>query len=262
MNTVARQRRHNRRPSRRRGRFSGLYKVLSVLLAAAAIIVACVVFFRVNTIQVEGNVRYTAQEVIDASGINLGDNLIALPAGRVSAAIRAQLPYVEGVAIQRAYPDGLIIRVTERVAAASVASAEGRWLISAQGKLLEKDNGSIRTVQITGLTAVGPYAGGMLQTEEGEALTLEYVKDLLAVLESQGMLEQCTALDCTGASSMTLEYGIYRLCLPRGGDYGYYIQLAQSALSAGLRDGKIQEGQGGLLDLTITEGKAHFRPDQ
>ena len=38
---MARQRRHNR-PSRRRGRFSGLYKVLSILLVAAAIIVAWV----------------------------------------------------------------------------------------------------------------------------------------------------------------------------------------------------------------------------
>lgn len=258
---MARQRRHNRRPSRRRGRFSGLYKVLSVLLAAAAIIVACVVFFRVNTIQVEGNVRYTAQEIIDASGIKTGDNLIALPSSRVSAIIRAQLPYVEGVAIQRTYPDGLVIHVTERVAAASVDSAEGRWLISAQGKLLEKDNGAIHTVQIIGMTAVGPYAGGMLQTAEEEALTLEYVKSLLTVLESRGMLEQCAALDCTGASSITLEYGIYHLCLPRGGDYDYYIQLAQSALATGLRDGKIQEGQSGLLDLTITDGKAHFRPD-
>ena len=123
--TMARQRRHSR-PSRRRGRFGGLYKVMSVLLIAAAVITACVVFFRVNAIQVEGNVRYTPEEIIDASGIQLGDNLIALSRGRISAGIRAQLPYVEGVAIHRSYPDKLVIRVTERVAAASVDSAEGR----------------------------------------------------------------------------------------------------------------------------------------
>ena len=258
---MARQRRHSR-PSRRRGRFSGLYKVLSILLVAAAIIVACVVFFRVNSIEVEGNVRYTAQEIADASGVNTGDNLIALPAGRVSALIRAQLPYVEGVTIQRAYPDGLVIRVTERVAAASVDSAEGRWLISSQGKLLEKDNGAVRVIQITGMTAVGPYAGGMIQVDETETLTLDYVKELLGVLESHGMLDQCTALDCLSATSMTLNYGIYRLKLPRGGEYEYSIQLAQSALTRGLDEGKIQEGQSGLLDLTIADGKAYFQPDK
>ena len=68
---MARQRRHSR-PSRRRGRFGGLYKALSVLMITAAIIVACVVFFRVNAIQVEGNVRYTPEEIIDASGIEWG----------------------------------------------------------------------------------------------------------------------------------------------------------------------------------------------
>ena len=259
--TVARQRRHSR-PKRRRGRFGGLYKVLSVLLIAAAVIVACVVFFRVNTIEVAGNVRYTAEEIIEASGVKTGDNLITLAGSRVSASIRTQLPYVEGVALQRAYPDGLVIRVTERVAAASVDSAEGRWLISAQGKLLEKDNGSIQTIRIEGLTAVGPYAGGMLQTAEGEELTLDYVKQLLGALEGHGILLQCTALDCAAATSMTLDYGIYRLRLPRGGDYDYCIRLALSALSRGLESGAIQEGQGGTLDLTVMDGKAYFQPDK
>lgn len=253
---MARQRRH-KRPTRRRGRFSGLYKVLSVLLAAGAVIAACIVFFRVNTIEVSGNVRYTVQEVIDASGVKTGDNLIALPGGRVSASIRAQLPYVEGVTLQRAYPDRLVIRVTERVAAASVDSAEGRWLISSQGKLLEKDNGSVKTVQIAGLTAVGPYAGGILQVEEGEQATLDYVKELLTAVESHGILEQCSQLECFSASSMTLYYGIYRIKLPRGGDYDYCIRLAQAALSSG----KIQEGQSGLLDLTVTPNRARFIPD-
>lgn len=257
---MARQRRHSR-SSRRRGRFSGLYKVLSILLAAAALVAACIVFFRVNSIEVAGNVRYTAEEIIEASGIRQGDNLIILPAMRVSALIQTKLPYVERVAIQPAYPDGLLIKVTERVAAASVDSAEGRWLISTQGKLLEKDNGTIQAIRITGLTAVGAYAGGILQAAEEEQLTLEYVKELLAALERQGMLAQCTALDCTSATSMTLDYGIYRLRLPRGGDYGYYIQLTQSALARGLEDGKILEGQSGLLDLTVTDGRAWFRPD-
>ena len=260
MRQLARQRRHSR-PSRRRGRFSGLYKVLSVLLVAAAVAVACIVFFRVNTIDVAGNVRYTAEEIIEASGIRQGDNLIILPSLRISAQIQTRLPYVERVAIQPAYPDGLVIKVTERVAAASVDSAEGRWLISAQGKLLEKDNGAVQTIQVTGLTAVGAYAGGMIQAAEEEQLTLEYVKDLLSVLERQEILTQCTALDCTAATSMTLNYDIYRLRLPRGGDYDYCIELARSALAKGLEEGKILEGQGGLLDLTVSDGKARFRPD-
>ena len=251
---MARQRRHSR-PKRRRGRFSGLYKVLSILIVAAAVVLACVVFFRVNSVTVEGNVRYTAEEIISASGIQIGDNLVALSRSRVSAAICTQLPYVENVSIRKALPDGVVLKVTERVAAASVESAEGRWLISAQGKLLELDNGTIQAVDVTGLTAVGPYPGGMIQVAEEEETTLRYVKALLAELESHGWLGQCTAIDCTAAASITLDYGIYQLKLPRSEDYSYYLSLTEGALASG----RIPEGVGGTMDLTVVEGKVYFR---
>ena len=257
---MARQRRH-KPPRRRRGRFRLFYKFLSILMVTAAVILACVVFFKINSIEVVGNVRYTAQEIVDASGIQIGDNLMVLPRSRISAAIRAQLPYVEGVTIQRVPPDGVVLRVTERVAAASVDSAEGRWLITTQGKLLEPDVGGAR-LEVSGLTVLAPYAGGMVQVAEEDADTLRYVLELLAELEGRGILEQCSALDCSGATSMCLDYGIYRIKLPRGGDYSYCVSLALSSLESGLSSGKLQEGQGGTLDLTVTEGKALFRPDR
>ena len=252
---MARQRRHAR-PRRRRGRFSGLYKVLSVMLVAAAVVLACVVFFRVNSVEVMGNVRYTAEEIIEASGIKTGDNLVGLSRSRVSAAICTKLPYVENVNIKKVLPDGVVLRVSERVAAASVESAEGRWLISAQGKLLEKDTGAAKSVAISGLTAVGPYPGGMIQVAEEDENTLNYVTQLLAQLESHGWLAQCTALDCSAVTSMTLDYGIYQVKLPRGGDYDYCLRLTESALTSGT----IPEGVGGSLDLTVVEGKVYFRP--
>ncbi|MDE6956328.1 MAG: FtsQ-type POTRA domain-containing protein [Oscillospiraceae bacterium] len=254
---MARQRRHPR-SKRRRGRFRGLYKLLSILLIAAAVVLACVVFFRVNSVEVTGNVRYTAAEVIAASGIEMGDNLVVLPRSRVSAAICANLPYVESVSVKKALPDGVVLVVTERVAAASVESAEGRWLVSAQGKLLELDKGAVETIRITGLTAVGPYPGGMIQAAEGQEATLRYVGELLGELEARGLLAQCTALDCSAATSMTLDWGIYRVKLPRGGDYSYYLSLTQAALDSG----KLPEGVPGTLDLTITEGKVNFKTEK
>ena len=49
---------------------------------------------------------------------------------------------MEGLSVKKARPDGVVRVVTERVAAASVESAEGRWLVSAPGKLLELDKGA------------------------------------------------------------------------------------------------------------------------
>ncbi|MDE6588875.1 MAG: hypothetical protein K2K53_00725, partial [Oscillospiraceae bacterium] len=119
------------------------------------------------------------------------------------------------------------------------------------------DNGSTQAMKITGLTAVGPYPGGMIQVAEEDESTLRYVKELLAELEKLGWLGECTSLDCSAATYMTLDYGIFQLKLPRSGEYDYYLRLTQSVLA---RE-EIPEGVGGTLDLTVVKGKVYFRPE-
>lgn len=254
---MARQRRHKSYRNRR-GRFGTLSKLLSVLAVAAAVIVAFVVFFRVNHIEVEGNDRYTAEEIIEASGIQLGDNLVVLPKGRIASSILTKLPYVEVVIPQRALPDGVILKVTERKAAASINSGEGRWLISAQGKLLESAIGNETVVEISGLTALAPYAGSELQVAEEEQTTLNYVLALLTALEEREMLADCASLDCASASYLGAEYGIYHLRLPRGGDYDYYLRLMEAAIA----HENMPKDTPGTLDLTVEDGRVHFTADK
>lgn len=250
---MAQQRRHQSR-RRRRGRFSGLYRLLSVLAVAAAIIVACVVFFRVNEVTVAGNSRYTAEEIIAASGIETGDNLIALSQSRVAGAIRTQLPYVETVTVRRQLPDGVLLTVTERVAAASIEGNGSRWLISSQGKVLEQAEGQ-RVIAITGLSAVAPYAGAAVQAAEEDQATLSHVLSLLGALEEADMLSQCTGLDCTPATYMVLTWDIYQVKLPRGGDYGYMLRLLRAAMD----NEEMPKGEPGTFDLTVEEGAVHFQ---
>lgn len=253
---MARQRSHKVR-RRRRGRFRGIYQLLTILLVTAAVIAACLVFFRVNTVLVEGNGRYTADEVIAASGIETGDSLIALSKGKVAGLIRTKLPYIESVSIQRKFPDVVVLTVKERSAAASVPGGSGRWLISSQGKLLEEDGGQ-SVVKVIGLRAVSPYAGGTLQVAESDTATLSYVLALLTALENRGLLADCTTLDCTSDVSMTLQYGIYALKLPRGGDYDYMLRLLLSALE----NERMPQGVAGTFDFTVKDGEVFFRSSE
>ena len=96
---MARRRKSNRR--RRRGSFGFLYKLLSTLVICAAVVAALTLFFRVDAIQVTGVERYTAQEVTDASGVEQGDNLFLLNKYSVDQNIKAALPYVEELRINR-----------------------------------------------------------------------------------------------------------------------------------------------------------------
>lgn len=253
---MARQRRHVSRRGRR-GRFRGLYRVLSVLAVAVALVVACVVFFRVNEVTVSGNQRYTAQQIVEASGIKLGDNLITLSKSRVAGNLIAKLPYVRSITIDRKLPDGLLITVEEHVAAAAVSDGESWWYVAAQGKLLERVDDPGTVMRVTGLTAADPMVSDDIQVEQDEENTLSYVLALLTELEARGMLGQCTALDCTAAASITLDYDIYHVKLPRRSDYSQYLALFQGALTSD----RMPQGVPGTFDLTIQDGRAYFQPE-
>ena len=191
---MAQERRHKSRSRRRRGRFGFFYKLLSVLLVAAALTTACVVFFRVNNITVIGNSRYTVQEVIEASGIQQGDNLITLSPSRVAARIRLRLPYVSSVSIRRALPDTVVLEIEEHAAAAAISDGKGWWYIAAQGKVLEQVGSPGSVMSVTGLTAQDPVPGELVAVEEEQASRLEYVLDLLMALDAREMLADCSAL--------------------------------------------------------------------
>ena len=117
---MARNRSTNRR--RRRGRFSFLMKLLCILLIAGAVVAALTVFFKVQSITVSGNARYTSEEIIAASGIEIEDNLFLLNKYSAAQAIFEKLPYVEEATINRALPDTIVITVRECAAAAGIVT--------------------------------------------------------------------------------------------------------------------------------------------
>ena len=84
------QKRKKRR--RRRGGLGRLLRPLSVVLAAVAVVAALTMFFKVDQVEVTGNGRYRAEEVIAASGVEQGDNLILLDRYGISQRLCRELP--------------------------------------------------------------------------------------------------------------------------------------------------------------------------
>ena len=89
---MARRSSRSRTRRRNRGRFGPLFKLMCVAAVAVALTVGATVFFRVEQVTVTGSQRYTQEEILAASGIQMGDNLYALNKVRISRNIRTQLP--------------------------------------------------------------------------------------------------------------------------------------------------------------------------
>ncbi|MBR2934980.1 MAG: FtsQ-type POTRA domain-containing protein [Oscillospiraceae bacterium] len=249
--------RHNRRRYKRRARFGFLYKLLAVIAMLAAVVMGATVFFRVEEMVVTGNQRYTAAQIIDATGIVQGDNLFGMNKFETARQIRRQLPYVEGVNIRRGWPDTLIITVTECEAAARVTGEKGQWLISRSGKVLELARGITQNViAVEGLNAVQPESGLPLVVREEQQIRGDALLSLLNALEQCGMLKKVTYIDMTSPSRILMDFDVrFTVKLPVNGDFNYLLGAMGQAVDT------LEDYETGTLDLTVKDYTVVFSPD-
>ena len=189
---------NRRRPNskkRRRGRHPGLYKALSAVLILAAVVAACLIFFRVGQVEVRGNSRYTAQEIVDIAGVKQGDNLFTLRSARISWELQSHLPYIRAVSIRRSLPSTLTITVTESRALAAVSHGGSWWLMDRDGKLLEKTAGPGSAAPVTGVTPLAPAVGTYLAAGEEQERRVEWLRELLAALEENDLADRLGSID-------------------------------------------------------------------
>lgn len=245
----------------------------------AALTFGATVFFQVETLAVTGNSRYTQEEIIAASGVQVGNNLFRMNKKQISQQILRQLPYVESVSILRGLPSTITFQVTEWDAVAQVevyaqgqtqesgseeetqqAAAQEAWLISVGGKLLEPVSAShTASISVTGITALAPQAGSMLAVPQDQQGKLTALTNVLQQLQEQNMMGRVSSIDLTHTSYMLLRLdGSIDAKLPLTGDTAYYLRALNAAVE---EENRRRGGQAvGTMDLTQKEYTAIFTP--
>lgn len=266
---------------RNRGRFSLLFKLLAGAALVAALTFGATVFFQVEHILIAGNSRYTAQEVEEASGIQLGDNLFRLNKGQISEDIRRKLPYVEELTIIRHLPSTIAIEIREWDAVASIlpsggasaAPEEGEeaeeaeapaetgtaageaWLISVGGRLLEPTPGDSTALTVTGLTVLSPQAGTQMAVPQAEEARRQGLMALLSALEERGTLEKVSSIDLSAGTEILLRYdGRFDVKLPMSGDFVHKLRALEAVVE------KRESYETGTMDLTRQDYDVVFSP--
>ncbi|MBQ3557785.1 MAG: FtsQ-type POTRA domain-containing protein [Oscillospiraceae bacterium] len=246
--------RKNRRRYKKRGRFGFLYKVLSVIALAAAVFMGATVFFRVENVEVTGNIRYDAAQVEQASGVSRGDNLFGLNKYDTAARIRRTLPYVESVNIRRRLPDTLILNLNECAAAAQFSNGEGGWLISASGKLLDWSDAP-HCLRVVGMDPVLPEVGTALTVKPEYQTRADGMIALLQALQELDMLSRATRLDLSSITCIRMELDDrFTVKLPVSGDFSYLLAAMDKAIQS------LEPFERGSLDLTVKDYTVVFSP--
>lgn len=249
--------RRKKRGRKNRGRFGFLYKLLSIALILAAIIVGCVVFFRVNKIVVEGNSKYNAQVLIEATGVEEGDNLFTLDKYQMSRQILTRLPYVDDVLIYRRLPDTLVISITERIPVAAIQGDGAWWILDAKTQILERTDfaGAAAFPEVTGITPTAPTVGMKLSVAEENQFRLDGLCGLLKALSAREAADQAEGFDLTAINSIQMKYaGRYTVKLPMSTDFDYEVRKIIGTVE------RLPETESGLIDLTLDPDEIHVIP--
>lgn len=239
-----------------------------VVAVVLAFILGFSVFFKVDATKttVSGCEKYTAADIIQASGIQNGDHLLTFSRAQVAGKIISSLPYVDSVRIGIKIPDTVNIEIVEvKVPYAVKAQDASWWLISAAGKVIEKapEGAEVGHTRILGVHLDAPQVGEQavaLETAqpgtdaEGntvpitvtQAKRLQTALDIIECLEAKRILGKVASLDVNDLADIQLWYGQqYQVKL--GGDTQllYKISCMESVVA------QMDSYQSGILDISF-----------
>lgn len=203
-----------------------LLRLGTVAAVVIAFLMSVSVFFKVEHIQVSGNLKYEAHAIWEASGVKTGENLITLSRAKAAGKIMKALPYVKSVRIGIKLPDTVMISIEEvEVTYAARARDDSWWLLSSDGKVIEKDAAGQQTshTKLLGVQIEVPQPGQMAvameqppKTDEaGNALPvtvtaakqLETALSIAQYLERNHIIGKAASIDVSSVMDMVLWYG-------------------------------------------------------
>lgn len=154
------------------------------------------VFFNIDLSKttVSGMEKYTAQQVIDASGLLNGENLLTFSRPSAASKIIKALPYVKSVRFGIKLPDTVNIEIVELEVTYAAEADDGWYLLAADGRIVEKTEAPGDHPRILGVRLDVPKLGEKAVAREQEQTATDADGNIIPVTVTAAKRLQ-TALD-------------------------------------------------------------------
>ena len=177
--------------------------VFFVLVAITTL--SLTVFFKTQAVTIAGNTRYDEDEIIEKSGIVMGENLILLNTSQVGETLKEAFVYVEDVRIKKNIFTGAAqIIIREAKPFCTLTTEDGYYLVSREGTILEKlPQNPEDMYTVTGLSVTEDMIGRKLDTDGDERLSV--LEEVFLAIESTG-ITNITEIDVGDVLNIVMNY--------------------------------------------------------
>ncbi len=205
MNSSRRNAAEKKLERERKKRKKYYYAIILLVVLICFAVLTMTVFFNIREIKIIGSTTYTAQEIADASGIVVGDNMLRENISECSGNITSKLIYIETADVRKKYPYTIQITVEPCIPDANVQTANGYFLISRKGKILEK-----LTNPRPGLLTINGAEGDITLNEGDTFVSSDEKKtaDIYTLIEAfdKHGIENITYIDVTDRANVWFLY--------------------------------------------------------
>ena len=156
--------------------------------------------FKIDYINVVGNVANEKEILISKSGVNIGDNIFLVSTSKIKKNLK-ELSNIESVNVKKNFPNILEIEVKENYVSAYINTASGLTTIDNYGKVkeVETDNSKASGIQLKGIPGTGLKVGENFSDDEDK------VKFLLDIITKEYYFD-IVSIDFTNDSEIVLEF--------------------------------------------------------
>lgn len=235
--------------------------VAFVAVAAILVLLSFTVFFKVSEVKViKPGVHYSAEEIIDASGVNLGDNILKTDWDKVKKRVEKKLPYVRSLKIEKSLDGRVRFAVSDATADKLLKIPNGYAVVDDNLKLLEilkdKPKNSTLTYIVMNLPSELKIKVGETVVFKDNDKTGQLYRTVNEAIEKVG-LEKITGIDISDVNSISLEYqNRYKLYLGDSGSIEYKLQEAKKVIA---KEDAVNPNQIGKINLSILK-KVYVEP--
>ena len=141
----------------RGGNYSLYFIFAAIVIVIVFIILANTVLFKCSTIEVSGTARYTAEEIIEYSGLKTGENLLHINTKSAEQSIISSFAFVDKAEVKKSFPTKIVIEITE---------AENRFVLDEGGEkyVISKGDRVLGQIPSDGLAVVKGYEAESTET--------------------------------------------------------------------------------------------------
>ena len=219
---------HRSKKGRRRGSRGGNYIMYYILAAVIVLIVLIIlantVLFNCTSIEVEGNSRYTAEQIIAPSGLEPGQNLLLIDTAAAEQRISAAFSYIDMTEVKRVFPTKIKITVQEAEKWYQVRANGVTASISRMGRIVELGEDSSLPM-VEGYDPAELTAGLTLSSNDSGKSD---IPALILEKSEQYDIEDITRIDLTDRFDISIDCGD-NITLELGGTSDIDSKLAVAA---------------------------------